>query len=269
MCALNVLWAQCSDQVWARVSSSASVGSRPIEAEVGLDGPHLAGVERQQPVPAEVGQLVVAQAGQRHRRDDQPGCDLRREGRRQLAAAAALDGRVGQQPVDQHLDVVVVEVTAQLVAAGGGGPQRWKSQRGRGPLELACRGIGHARNRHHLHHLRRGGGRSDHCGVGDGVDQHLAAEPVDVRGADATVQVVHHPTAATPQPGHAESLGRGHDAPLVRVIGGTHLDACHAACRSVLDGGLESCATSSRGHDGGIIGTPPQPAGPPLPTSCF
>ena len=37
MSARNVLWAQCSLHVWASVSSSTSVGSRPDRREVGLD----------------------------------------------------------------------------------------------------------------------------------------------------------------------------------------------------------------------------------------
>ena len=238
--------------------------------EVSLDRSHLAGVERQQPVPAEVGQLLVVQAGQRNRRGCQAGDIHRREGRRQLAAAAVLDGRVGQQPLDQHVYVGVVEVAAQLVSPGGGCSQRPQAQRGGRPFELASCRVGNARDGRHLHHLRRGWGRADDCGVGHGVDQHLTADPIDVVGTQAPVEVVHHPAAAATQPGHAQFGGRGHDALLVRVIGGAHLDPCHVAlCRSVLDGRLDSCTTSSRGHDGGIIGTPVRPGRPPLPTSRF
>ena len=56
--ALRVLWTQCSLQVWARVSSSTSVGSRPLLAEVGLDGLHLAEVEKEVAFAGEFQQLL-------------------------------------------------------------------------------------------------------------------------------------------------------------------------------------------------------------------
>ena len=45
--ARNVLWAQCSLHVWASVSSSTSVGSRPSGGEVVADDGQLLGVEGQ------------------------------------------------------------------------------------------------------------------------------------------------------------------------------------------------------------------------------
>ena len=62
----SVLWLQCSLQVWASVSSSTSVGSRPRVAEVLLDRLHLDQRQVQLAVAAELQQAVVVQFADRH-----------------------------------------------------------------------------------------------------------------------------------------------------------------------------------------------------------
>ena len=59
---LSVLWEQCSLQVWAIVSSSMSVGSRPSFAEVRLNRLHLVERQGQLAGSAQIDELPVVDA---------------------------------------------------------------------------------------------------------------------------------------------------------------------------------------------------------------
>ncbi len=63
----SVLWLQCSLQVWASVSSSTSVGSRPSSRKCDLNGLHFGQRQIQLPLAAELHQSRVIHFTQRHR----------------------------------------------------------------------------------------------------------------------------------------------------------------------------------------------------------
>ena len=199
-------------------------GIAAARGEVGLDGSHLGHVQRQHPLPAQLGQLPVVQAGQPHRQRRRRRLPCGRERRRQLAAVAALDRRVGQEPGGEDPDVDLVEVAAELVAAGGGRSQRRESQHRGRPLEFPRRSVGYPRQRRHLHNPGGGVGWADDDLVGDGVDENLGAEPGHVGLAQQPFEVVHRPEAATPEPGHPELRGSFRNAPLLGMAGTAHLD---------------------------------------------
>ena len=101
--ARNVLWAQCSLHVWASVSSSTSVGSRPIAGEVVADDAQLGGVEGQRPRRRRGGRG-------RRRRGRGPGSPrrpARRRTRVELGCCRAgrpvLDDRVGDEAPQQRV----------------------------------------------------------------------------------------------------------------------------------------------------------------------
>ena len=58
MAARKVLWAQCSLQVWASVSSSTSVGSRPLPDGEALHRVQLRGLEGETSLHAELGEAI-------------------------------------------------------------------------------------------------------------------------------------------------------------------------------------------------------------------
>ena len=99
---LSVLCEQCSLHVWASVSSSQSVGSRPRDSKCARIAQHLGEAQRELPRPAQRHQLVVPQTPDRDI-DPAEGVALRvaQSVEVQRADDRLFDGVVRQQPLDQ------------------------------------------------------------------------------------------------------------------------------------------------------------------------
>ena len=150
MAARNVLWAQCSLHVWASVSSSRSVGSRPSDLEVVADHPQFRRIERQRTRPVDVGERVVIEAAHR----DHFGATRRRVdlgwGQVDDAVRPPFDDRVGDQTVDEFVDRRVVDVVVELDPPGAPGVVDVDADGGGGVEDRVDVAVGDAGERGHL-----------------------------------------------------------------------------------------------------------------------
>ena len=119
--ARNVLWAQCSLHVWASVSSSTSVGSRPRAAKWSRMTRQLGGIERQRSCRVDGGEARVVEAADF---DDLGECGVARAGmedRLDAMRRPTLDHRVGDHPAHQRVDRGAVAARRELDAPSGRG----------------------------------------------------------------------------------------------------------------------------------------------------
>ncbi len=201
-------------------------GRTSLGGEVRLDRLHFGQIEGEDPILGQAEEVVVAQLGERHVVDPHIGCCRPGELGRQFTLGRDLDGVVREQPPGEGGHVGVGEVTDEVVATSRDHPDLRQAEIGRRSFEFSSVGVGRTRHQRHLDHtpLCRCDA-VDHGLVDNGVDQHFPTEPIELIGAQRSVDVMHPCDPARGQPIHADQPGVRDDRAASWVVGGGDVDA--------------------------------------------